>query len=134
MKWICVVALVVNLLLFAYAGYSYITVPNSEVQRVKAELEEKINRAEAASAEFWRDIEDQSARMTDDPAGEEMDLETLLQMQENEPPAQQAEAPAEREKIRTYDIDYMEEPYAAGDRTAAGVEEAKEKIRQNPLR
>ena len=36
--------------------------------------------------------------------------------------------------VRTYDIDYMEEPYARGDAQAQGVEDAKEKIKLNPLR
>jgi hypothetical protein len=129
MKWLCLLALLANLMLLAYAGYAFITVPESEVSRIKVDLQEKWDEIQAeqgvGSGEYFQYTE---------PEGEEMDLETLLQMQENEPATPTPEAPEERSKVRTYDIDYMEEPYARGDAQAQGVEDAKEKIKLNPLR
>jgi hypothetical protein len=131
MKWLCVFALVVNMLLIAYSGFAFITVPASEVEKHKARLRAAVEKMDVPQAEG------QDGAMSPDSSVLVPDEEPV---EESEGAAKPAEVPEGLEGAvgvegrSTYDIDHEADPYGSIDRTKEGVEEAKRTMRKSPFR
>ncbi len=131
MKWLCVFALVVNMLLVAYSGFAFVTVPASEVERHKSRLRTAINQQDGPrSNERSGTLSPAAPVAVPDDQPE----------QDSEGAAQPADVPEGLEGAMgvegrpTYDIDHEADPYGSLDRTKEGVEEAKRTMRKSPFR
>ncbi|MBX3729664.1 MAG: hypothetical protein KF858_10810 [Candidatus Sumerlaeia bacterium] len=47
MKWVCLVILIIDLLLFGFAGFTYFTAPNRDVEAMSKRIDAKIRGAQA---------------------------------------------------------------------------------------
>ena len=141
MKWLCVIALLLNLLLMAYAGYAFITVPQADVSRVKAELREAIDRAESSDTTRPARGTSSSPRSSAPPPRVQgvdeytdgFDAPDETEEAEEEVPEGLEGAVGVRQR-QTYDMDYEENPNSMQDQREQGLEDAREMQRINPLR
>jgi hypothetical protein len=133
MKWLCVFALVVNMLLLAYSGFAFITVPVSEVEKHKVKLRTAINemevqqtggRSESVAPDASSPVPDEDEEVGEPAAGAEEPADV----------PEGLEGAMGVEGRPTYDIDHEADPYGSIDRTKEGVEEAKRTMRKSPFR
>lgn len=63
MKWVCLVVLIADLLLFAFAGFRYFTVPRKEVDAMTAEIDAMVKSGRSGLERMAIQAVEESAEM-----------------------------------------------------------------------